>query len=156
MLVSFVCVCVHTCSSEYQDDLAQVVHLQEHVTSGVMWKDPLLLHDVSVNHLSFHVGIPQQYLAIVLMYVHTLSDNELPDYIMVMLANNKSVHQINNDLQLFLGENTDRFTTWLQRAIDDPAVLMETASEQREREAAEMGTTSERMHMTVCICTCTV
>ena len=90
------------------------------------------------------------------MYVHTLSDNELPDYIMVMLANNKSVHQINNDLQLFLGENTDRFTTWLQRAIDDPAVLMETASEQREREAAEMGTTSERMHMTVCICTCTV
>ena len=41
-------------------------------------------------------------------------DNELPDYIMVMLANRKTVHQINNDLQLFLGENTNRFTVWLQ------------------------------------------
>lgn len=62
--------------------------------------------------------------------VHVLpTDNELPDYIMVMLANNKTVHQINNDLQLFLGENTDRFTAWLQRAITDPAALMERDTE---------------------------
>ena len=54
-----------------------------------------------------------------------IADNELPDYIMVMLANNKTVHQINNDLQLFLGENTDRFTAWLQRAINDPDSLLE-------------------------------
>eukprot|EP00731_Ephydatia_muelleri_P033350 Em0028g25a len=45
-------------------------------------------------------------------------DNELPDYIMVMLANKKSVHQINNDLQLFLGENTDPFTDWLQQFLE--------------------------------------
>ena len=67
-----------------------------------------------------------------------ISDNELPDYIMVMLANNKTVHQINNDLQLFLGENTDRFTTWLQRAISDPAAMMEreteTSQQRKERE----------------------
>ena len=51
---------------------------------------------------------------------------------MVMLANNKTVHQINNDLQLFLGANTDRFTAWLHRAMSDPAVMMETTSEERE------------------------
>lgn len=44
------------------------------------------------------------------MQTHT--DNELPDYIMVMLANKKTANQINTDLQLFLGENTDRFTQW--------------------------------------------
>ncbi|KAL5474839.1 hypothetical protein EMCRGX_G026859 [Ephydatia muelleri] len=47
-----------------------------------------------------------------------IADNELPDYIMVMLANKKSVHQINNDLQLFLGENTDPFTDWLQQFLE--------------------------------------
>ena len=62
--------------------------------------------------------------------MYTLStDNELPDYIMVMLANNKTVLQINNDLQLFLGDNTDRFTSWLQRAITDPSALMEKETE---------------------------
>lgn len=60
---------------------------------------------------------------------------------MVMLANNKTVHQINNDLQLFLGENTDRFTQWLQLAMTDPSVLTET---QEKKEAAD----SERM----CLC----
>ena len=46
-----------------------------------------------------------------------LPDNELPDYIMVMLANKKSIQQINSDLQLFLGENTDTFTNWLEECI---------------------------------------
>ena len=71
------------------------------------------------------------------------SDNELPDYIMVMLANNKTVHQINNDLQLFLGENTDRFTAWLQRAITDPAALMERDIE-ASQECKEGGRERER------------
>ena len=33
---------------------------------------------------------------------------------MVMVANQKSIQQINSDLQLFLGDNTNRFTKWLQ------------------------------------------
>ena len=53
---------------------------------------------------------------------------------MVMLANNKTVHQINNDLQLFLGANTDRFTEWLQDAMNNPSVLTETVSEQKKKE----------------------
>ena len=56
-------------------------------------------------------------------------DNELPDYIMVMLANKKTIHQINNDLQLFLGDNTNRFTEWLQRAMLSP----ETELGQRDK-----------------------
>ena len=58
---------------------------------------------------------------------------------MVMLANNKTVHQINNDLQLFLGENTDRFTAWLQRAITGPAALMETDTEISQERMYEGG-----------------
>ena len=56
------------------------------------------------------VGIKQS------VYVHHLlclppslfPDNELPDYILVMLANNKTLLQVNSDLRLFLGDNTDR------------------------------------------------
>ena len=51
-------------------------------------------------------------------------DNELPDYIMVMLANKKTFHQINNDLQLFLGSNTNHFTEWLQKATANPDTVV--------------------------------
>ena len=42
---------------------------------------------------------------------------ELPDYIMVMLVNKKTFHQITNDLKLFLGEHTTLFIDWLQEAV---------------------------------------
>ncbi|XP_075187172.1 zinc finger CCCH domain-containing protein 14 isoform X2 [Anomaloglossus baeobatrachus] len=45
-------------------------------------------------------------------------DEELPDYIMVMVANKKSQDQMTDDLSLFLGNNTARFTTWLQGVLD--------------------------------------
>ncbi|KAM3920681.1 zinc finger CCCH domain-containing protein 14 isoform 2-T2 [Leptodactylus fuscus] len=45
-------------------------------------------------------------------------DEELPDYIMVMVANKKSQEQMTDDLSLFLGNNTARFTTWLQGVLD--------------------------------------
>ncbi|XP_075049736.1 zinc finger CCCH domain-containing protein 14 isoform X2 [Mixophyes fleayi] len=45
-------------------------------------------------------------------------DEELPDYIMVMVANKKSHKQMTDDLSLFLGDNTTRFTTWLQGVLD--------------------------------------
>ena len=51
-------------------------------------------------------------------------DNELPDYIMVMLVNKKTFQQINNDLQLFLGTHTNHFTEWLQRVVADPTLLL--------------------------------
>ncbi|XP_053456957.1 zinc finger CCCH domain-containing protein 14 isoform X5 [Nycticebus coucang] len=45
-------------------------------------------------------------------------DEELPDYIMVMVANKKSQDQMTEDLSLFLGNNTIRFTVWLHGVID--------------------------------------
>ena len=39
-------------------------------------------------------------------------DDELPDYIMVMVANKKTQQQMTDDLNLFLGVNTEKFTTW--------------------------------------------
>ena len=42
-----------------------------------------------------------------------LTDDELPDYIMVMVANKKSESQMTDDLSLFLGNNTTKFTSWL-------------------------------------------
>ena len=41
-----------------------------------------------------------------------VSDDELPDYIMVMVANKKTKEQMTDDLNLFLGNNTEKFTTW--------------------------------------------
>ncbi|KAL7992613.1 hypothetical protein Chor_016869, partial [Crotalus horridus] len=46
------------------------------------------------------------------------SDEELPDYIMVMVANKKSQEQMTEDLSLFLGNNTVRFTVWLHGVLD--------------------------------------
>lgn len=39
-------------------------------------------------------------------------DEELPDYIMVMVANKKTSQQMADDLSLFLGNNTIKFTAW--------------------------------------------
>ncbi|KAM9496060.1 zinc finger CCCH domain-containing protein 14 isoform 3-T3 [Clarias gariepinus] len=45
-------------------------------------------------------------------------DEELPDYIMVMVANKKSAQQMADDLSLFLGSNTYKFTVWLHGVLE--------------------------------------
>uniref|UniRef100_A0A915Q4B8 Zinc finger CCCH domain-containing protein 14 n=1 Tax=Setaria digitata TaxID=48799 RepID=A0A915Q4B8_9BILA len=40
-------------------------------------------------------------------------DEELPDYIMVMIANKKEKTQMKEDLLLFLGKNSEKFVDWL-------------------------------------------
>ncbi|KAI5607475.1 zinc finger CCCH domain-containing protein 14, partial [Silurus asotus] len=45
-------------------------------------------------------------------------DEELPDYIMVMVANKKSAQQMADDLSLFLGNNTIKFTVWLHGVLE--------------------------------------
>ncbi|XP_062857841.1 zinc finger CCCH domain-containing protein 14 [Trichomycterus rosablanca] len=45
-------------------------------------------------------------------------DEELPDYIMVMVANKKNAQQMADDLSLFLGNNTIKFTVWLHGVLD--------------------------------------
>ncbi|CAH1776804.1 unnamed protein product [Owenia fusiformis] len=43
------------------------------------------------------------------------SNEELPDYIMVLLANKKTMSQMSADLSLFLGDNTEEFLDWLPK-----------------------------------------
>ncbi|KAL4618118.1 zinc finger CCCH domain-containing protein 14 [Arapaima gigas] len=67
-------------------------------------------------------------------------DEELPDYIMVMVANKKNAQQMADDLSLFLGNNTIKFTVWLVRAdITLPLlfVLSEPASLRPQHLAAD-------------------
>ncbi|KAK3093641.1 hypothetical protein FSP39_018338 [Pinctada imbricata] len=45
-------------------------------------------------------------------------DDELPDYIMVMVANKKPRSQMNDDLGLFLNINTEKFTVWLYNLLE--------------------------------------
>ena len=45
-------------------------------------------------------------------------DDELPDYIMVMVANNRTKSQMEEDLGLFLNNNTTAFTNWLHAVLE--------------------------------------
>jgi len=44
-------------------------------------------------------------------------DEELPDYIMVMVANKKPADQMKMDLGLFLNDHTEAFVDWLQKVL---------------------------------------
>ncbi|CAG7833999.1 unnamed protein product [Allacma fusca] len=44
-------------------------------------------------------------------------DEELPDYIMILIANRRSKEQMEEDLGLFLSENTLKFTSWLHQVL---------------------------------------
>ncbi|XP_016840410.1 zinc finger CCCH domain-containing protein 14 [Nasonia vitripennis] len=44
-------------------------------------------------------------------------DDELPDYILVMVVNKKSRSQMNEDLNLFLEDNTETFVNWLHDQV---------------------------------------
>ena len=46
------------------------------------------------------------------------TDNELPDYIMVLVVNKKSKEKMDEDLSLFLGDNTEHFTSWLTDVLE--------------------------------------
>lgn len=45
-------------------------------------------------------------------------DDELPDYVMIMVANKRSKEQMVGDLSLFLGKNTDIFVNWLHQVLE--------------------------------------
>ncbi|KAK2707053.1 hypothetical protein QYM36_014917 [Artemia franciscana] len=45
-------------------------------------------------------------------------DDELPDYIMVMIANKRTKSQMDSDLSLFLGSHSDQFTSWLHQVLN--------------------------------------
>ncbi|KAJ8913036.1 hypothetical protein NQ315_002052 [Exocentrus adspersus] len=48
-----------------------------------------------------------------LLELNCYVDDELPDYIMVMVANKRTKSQMNEDLNLFLSTKTSTFVDWL-------------------------------------------
>ena len=70
------------------------------------------------------------------------TDDELPDYIMIMIANKKSKEGMAKSLELFLETNTQDFTDWLFALLDEmkeqqkkPAVEKEPVKKKVENEA---------------------
>ena len=57
---------------------------------------------------------------------------ELPDYIMVMVANKKSEEQMTEDLTLFLGDSAYQFTSWLHIILSKlQSIASDSAVEKR-------------------------
>ena len=73
---------------------------------------------------------------------------ELPDYIMVMVANKKSEEQMTEDLTLFLGDNADQFTSWLHILISKLQSI--AADSMVEKRALAKPRTSESATATPC------
>lgn len=44
--------------------------------------------------------------------------DDLPDYVMIMIANKRTKDQMTDELKIFLGINTDLFVNWLHQVLD--------------------------------------
>ncbi|NXJ95340.1 ZC3HE protein, partial [Corythaixoides concolor] len=71
-------------------------------------------------------------------------DEELPDYIMVMVANKKSQEQMTEDLSLFLGNNTVRFTVWYVCKLLVPVSTEPTSAKSSESNIFESNLPSSK------------
>lgn len=71
-------------------------------------------------------------------------DDELPDYIMVMVANKKSQAQMTEDLGLFLSANTEKFTSWLNGLLDKLQTLGTDKQKSQELEKSESESMSQQ------------
>ncbi|XP_060769533.1 zinc finger CCCH domain-containing protein 14 isoform X2 [Neoarius graeffei] len=74
-------------------------------------------------------------------------DEELPDYIMVMVANKKNAQQMADDLSLFLGNNTIKFTVWLHGVLEKlRSAAVEPASIRTKQLPSDTSTSSREEH----------
>jgi dsRNA-specific ribonuclease len=62
-------------------------------------------------------------------------DEELPEYVMVMIGNNRSHAQMASELKVFLGSSTVDFTDWLQMKL---AQLRSNTNESDSREGTPL------------------
>merc|ERR1711879_126209 len=60
-------------------------------------------------------------------------DDELPDYIMVLVANKKTQEQMKDDLSLFLHNHADVFTDWLQDILNKLKQVATTGGKKKNR-----------------------
>ncbi|XP_020494478.2 zinc finger CCCH domain-containing protein 14 isoform X1 [Labrus bergylta] len=76
-------------------------------------------------------------------------DEELPDYIMVMVANKKTSQQMADDLSLFLGNNTIKFTAWLQGVLEKLRTVAVEPASLRNPLQSDIGAVSGRSRSSV-------
>merc|ERR1712187_826829 len=60
-------------------------------------------------------------------------DDDLPNYIMIMMANRKTKKEMTEALTLFLNDRTEEFTTWLYQMLDN---IRKRREKQKEDEDA--------------------
>uniref|UniRef100_A0A182RX68 Zinc finger CCCH domain-containing protein 14 n=1 Tax=Anopheles funestus TaxID=62324 RepID=A0A182RX68_ANOFN len=71
-------------------------------------------------------------------------DDELPDYVMIMVANKRSRQQMVDDLSLFLGAQTEIFVNWLHQVLQKlqevtlPASAATKSKESTKRKSSEV------------------
>ncbi|CAG0900518.1 unnamed protein product [Darwinula stevensoni] len=68
-------------------------------------------------------------------------DEELPDYVMIMIANKKTKEQMEEDLVLFLGEKTQVFSQWLHD-------ILQKLQQVTVHEKSKKGSLSEKLPKT--------
>ncbi|KAH8323639.1 hypothetical protein KR074_008253 [Drosophila pseudoananassae] len=72
-------------------------------------------------------------------------DDELPDYVMVMVANKRTKQQMNAELNLFLGDQTDLFVTWLHEVLQklQEVTLPTSSASSKKRKSKGQGEASK-------------
>lgn len=65
-------------------------------------------------------------------------DEELPDYILVLLANKKSQAQMCKDLRLFFGSLTEPFVQWLHTSVKDMKTEQKENCEVKKKEIEDI------------------
>merc|ERR1712168_1123679 len=64
-------------------------------------------------------------------------DDELPDYVLVMVANRRGRQDMKKELELFLGDATDRFCSWLFGVLDKLKDAKKTAKDGKRTSESE-------------------
>ncbi|XP_002073144.4 zinc finger CCCH domain-containing protein 14 [Drosophila willistoni] len=75
-------------------------------------------------------------------------DDELPDYVMVMVANKRTKQQMNAELNLFLGDQTDLFVTWLHEVLQklqEVTLPVASASNKKSRKSRLSETSASKV-----------
>ena len=73
-------------------------------------------------------------------------DEELPDYILVLLANKKSQPQMCKDLRLFFGSLTETFVQWVHTRVKDLR-----AEDTKQRENSTLSGENANSEIKVCL-----
>ncbi|CDS40158.1 zinc finger CCCH domain containing protein 14 [Echinococcus multilocularis] len=91
--------------------------------SSLIGHRPLVSHSISRLYLTMPYSSEflseiKELVKAKLSELGAFADEELPDYITVMVANRKKRSSMIKDLQLFLGSQTELFTDWLHGILD--------------------------------------